>query len=71
MKEIYTKFAAAFFGIIVLALFISFLMAFPFMWLWNYAVVQALTFAQPIDIETAFYLMLFLSLFVKSPASSK
>ena len=46
-------------------IFFTLILAFPFMWIWNYALVSAVTFANPIDYWTSFCLLLF-SLFFKS-----
>jgi uncharacterized protein (DUF2062 family) len=50
---------AAIIAIVALALFLT----FPFMWMWNYAVVGAITVTRPIDFEKALVLMLFISMF--------
>lgn len=44
--------------------------ALPFMWIWNYAVVAAVTVAKPIGYWTAFWLIVFLSVFVVDSRSS-
>ena len=44
-------------GLIVIAVFAA-LFAFPFMWLWNFSVVAALTIAKPIDYPVALGLMI-------------
>ena len=44
-------------GLIVIAVF-AVLFAFPFMWLWNFSVVAALTIAKPIDYPVALGLMI-------------
>tara|TARA_Y100000034_G_C6677313_1_gene297609 strand:+ start:321 stop:566 length:246 start_codon:yes stop_codon:yes gene_type:complete len=49
-------------------------LAWPFMWMWNYAVVKALTVSSPIEYWPAFWLMLFISAFcigAKTSGSSK
>ena len=56
-------FGAILIGIVVAAL-VCLLLAWPFMLLWNYAVVAALTIVKPINYWTAFWLMLFLSFFI-------
>ena len=43
---------------------LSLVLAFPFMWMWNFAVVQAITVTQPIDYWVAFCLMMFIGLFI-------
>jgi hypothetical protein len=47
------------------------LLAFPFMWLWNYAVVAALTVAKPITFWPAFWLMVFISALTSSRSGKK
>ena len=66
MKNFGTLFIAfcAVIGIIVIAMMINLLLAFPFMWLWNYAVVSAISVAQPIEYWVSFWLMLFIVLFI-------
>lgn len=49
-------------GVAILAVF-SLVLAWPFMWMWNYAVVSALTIAKPIGYWVAFWLMLFIGVF--------
>jgi hypothetical protein len=57
------------FGLIV-ALFLMvlpavlLLLAWPFMFLWNYAVVSAITIAKPIGYWVSFWLMIFISVFI-------
>ena len=61
------------FNAIIVVFFIALLIglvAFPFMWGWNYAVVNAITIAKEIDYGTAFVLMLFIGFFIKSSSSS-
>lgn len=57
-------------GKVVLVVALALGTAFPFMWLWNFAVVAALSIAQPITYWPAFWLMLFTGLFVKASKSS-
>ena len=46
--------------------------AYPFMLVWNYAVVNALTIAKPIDFQTALLLNLLLVFYTSQPfAQSK
>lgn len=52
--------------LIALLFALCFGMALPFMWIWNYAVVQAVTFANPIDYWVAFWLMMFCVVFLAS-----
>lgn len=56
--------------ILALITVISLLMAWPFMWIWNYAMVSAVTFAKPITYWVAFWLAAFSSLFVRNSGSS-
>ena len=62
-------------GVLVVAIaaacVLSLLLAWPFMWLWNYAVVAAITVAKPIAYWTAVCLMMFMSAFVVGVRSSK
>lgn len=53
-------------GLIVLTM----LIAWPFLAMWNYAVVQAVTIAQPLEYWPAFWLMLFVGLFFVGSRSS-
>jgi hypothetical protein len=46
------------------------LAALPFLWIWNYAVVAALTIARPITYWPAFWLLLFLGVFVAGSRES-
>lgn len=57
-------------SVIVLSAATCLLMAWPFMWIWNYAVVSAVTVTKPIGYWVAFWLMLFVSLFVAGSKSS-
>lgn len=58
--------------IVVLAVIVIMLLAtWPFMWVWNYAIVSAVSVAKPIDYWVAFWLMGFLSSFVANSRSSK
>lgn len=63
------KYVGIIFGVVALIAIICLLLAFPFMWLWNYAVVSALAIANPIEYWVAFWLMLFISLFVAGSRS--
>jgi hypothetical protein len=53
-------------GGIVFIVGLSLLFAFPFMWAWNYAVVNAISVCQPISYWMAFVLMLFVGFFIRS-----
>lgn len=57
-------------GLIAVVVGIALLMAWPFMWGWNYAVVSAISVANPIDYWVAFVLMLFIGFFIQSQNSS-
>lgn len=61
------------FGVFCSVVLLMMIFAWPFMWIWNYAVVNALTIAKPITYWTAFWLSLFLSLYVRTslPSSKK
>lgn len=58
------KLIAVVVGFLLAAAVLALLSAWPFMWMWNYAVVSAVTVASPITYWPAFCLMLFLALFV-------
>lgn len=47
------------------------LVAWPFMWVWNYAVVSAVTIAKPINYWVAFWLSLFVALWLRPSTSAK
>lgn len=47
------------------------LLAWPFMWIWNYAVVSALTVAKPITYWPAFWLSVFIGMCFSRGSSSK
>jgi hypothetical protein len=71
MKNILTTFTAAcivVIGVIDFLAVICMLLAWPFMWMWNYAVVQAISVANPISYWPAFWLMAFISIFVTAMA---
>lgn len=55
--EIWTQVAGLILGFFI----ISLLLAFPFMILWNYAAVSALTVAKPIGFWVSFWLLFLLS----------
>lgn len=61
-----------FIGLAVIAVIggLSLLMAWPFMWLWNYAVVSAVTIAKPIGYWVAFWLACFSGIYVRASSSS-
>jgi len=46
-------------SVIFLVMAMPLFMAWPFMWIWNYAVVSAVTVTAPIGYWTAFWLMVF------------
>ncbi len=56
--------------LLVVVIGLLFLVAFPFMWMWSYAIVAALTVAKPIDYWPAFCMMIFIALFVSGSRSS-
>lgn len=58
-------------GVLCFVACVCLLLALPFMWIWNYAVVSALTIAKPINYWVAFWLMLFVSFFFVSKNQSK
>ena len=58
------------FGAIAFAVVCCLLLAWPFMWMWNFAVIGAVTVAKPISYWIAFWLMLFISIFVAGSRSS-
>ena len=43
---------------------ICLLLAFPFMWIWNYAVIAAVSVANPITYWNAFWLSIFMNAYV-------
>ena len=49
---------------------VSLLLAWPFMWIWNYAVVSAVTIANPVSYWVAFWLMVFFSSWIAGSKSS-
>lgn len=55
--------------IVVLAL-ASLVMTWPFMWVWNYAIVSAISVANPISYWVAFWLNLFLLYFLTRSGSN-
>jgi hypothetical protein len=60
--------------ILAIVLFVfgfSLIMAFPFMLIWNYAVVSALTCAKPIGFWVAYWLMVFFGFFLGSTSQIK
>lgn len=60
-----TKIISIILAVIVFVVGLSILMAWPFLWIWNYAVVEALTIAKPIEsFWVAFWLMMFISGFL-------
>lgn len=50
---------------------IMLLCAYPFMWIWNYAVVGAISVAKPIDYWTSFWLAMFFAGLKSNTSSSK
>lgn len=51
--------------------FVCLAIAYPFMWIWNYALVQALTIVKPIDYWIAFWLMMTILLFYVGPKNAR
>ncbi len=48
-----------------LIILFALILAWPFIWLWNYAVVAALVFANPItEYWVGFWLMIFIGIFL-------
>lgn len=58
-------------GIVVFVVGLLLILAWPFMWMWNFAVVAAITVANPVDYWVAFCLMMFICLFVAGSKGSK
>ena len=56
-------------AITVMCIAMSLLLAWPFMWIWNYAVCGALSIATTIDYWRAFWLLTFMWLFMKSSSA--
>lgn len=56
-------------GAVVLVAIIAIIFAYPFMLIWNYAVVAAIQVANPIEFWQAFWLMVFFSAFVSGSNS--
>jgi hypothetical protein len=54
---------------LITCLITSLVLAYPFMLMWNYAVVAAFSIAKPITYWIAFILMFFISIFIKSKTS--
>lgn len=59
------------FGLVVIIFILAFMMALPFMWIWNYAVVAAISVANPINFRQAFWLAVFCATFLSSSSASK
>jgi len=68
-KKMKTFIAACMGGAVIIGIIVL-LVTFPFMWIWNYAVVEAINVAQPINFYQSFYLMLFCAFFIRSSSSS-
>ena len=64
------KFLAYCAGFVATFILFCLLLAWPFGAMWNYAVVQAVTVAQPIEYWPAFWLMMFIGLFIAGSRSS-
>ena len=50
--------------VLAIAVVCCFVLAWPFMWMRNYAVVSAVSVANPISYWPSFWLMVFISLFL-------
>ena len=54
-----------------IVLFVSLVVTYPFMWMWNYSVVFALpTIAIELDFWHAYWLVVFLGIFIKARPSN-
>jgi hypothetical protein len=56
-------------GIITLIVLLTFAMAFPFMWIWNYAIVKAVTIANVVSYWPAYWMMLFVNIWIGTSVS--
>ena len=65
------KIIVALLSFVIAVVIISLILAWPFMWLWNGAVVEALTVAKPIGYWVSFCLIIFVSAFLAKSNSSK
>jgi hypothetical protein len=69
MEEV-LKWVGVIFILLVMVILLGLLMAWPFMWIWNYAVVAALSVANPITYWQAYWLSVFTTLVFRSQTSS-
>lgn len=67
MEKVIGVFIALIFACVIIAI----LMAYPFMLIWNYAVVAAIDVANPITFWQAFWLSLFCSMFLSGNRASR
>ena len=51
-----------FLSAVLMCVIVCLLFAFPFMWAWNYAVVEAVSVAKPVGFWEALCLMVFVSM---------
>lgn len=70
VKKMFQNVILPILGIILLIILVTFAMAFPFMWMWNYAIVKAITVASPITYWPAYWMMLFINLWIGGSRSS-
>lgn len=61
---------SVFIALIMVCLILAIVMAYPFMLIWNYAVVSAIDVANPITFWQAFWLSVFCSMFVRGSRTS-
>lgn len=50
-------------GVCVVLFVVALLVVWPFMCIWNYAIVAAVSVAKPIEYWVAFWLMVFMAIF--------
>ena len=55
---------------IILLLFVSAVIAYPFMLVWNYYLVPAITVLKPVGLIQAFWISIFMGCFVRGWSSS-
>lgn len=56
-------------GVLAFVVLVSFAMAFPFMWIWNFAIVKAISIANIITYWPAYWMMLFINIWVGTSVS--
>jgi hypothetical protein len=59
-----------FIGIVIVCMILALIVAWPFMLIWNYAVVAAISVANPINFWQAFWLSVFCALFISGDGKS-